>query len=200
MSLFLQGGFWSVGRYASRALSRVVPPAPAECLHVAAVLLGVITSCAAFAQSPALAETTASFADRWWHEDDEPIKPIRVAVIRYYGNYDSTMPTRTEPPVGSVKQALQRSGEGLASFYGSDQQTANGERFNPRALTAAHRTLPFGTKVRVTNVRSGRAVTVRINDRGPFVPGRVIDLSQAAAEELGIVGRGIAKVKLDVVQ
>ena len=59
---------------------------------------------------------------------------------------------------------------------------------------------PFGTKVRVTNVRSGRTVTVRINDRGPFVPGRVIDLSQAAAEELGIVGRGIAKVKLDVVQ
>jgi rare lipoprotein A len=67
-------------------------------------------------------------------------------------------------------------------------------------MTAAHRTLPFGTKVRVTNVRSGRAVTVRINDRGPFVPGRVIDLSQAAAEELGIVGHGIAKVKLDVVQ
>ena len=102
--------------------------------------------------------------------------------------------------MGSVKQALQRSGEGLASFYGSDQQTANGERFNPRALTAAHRTLPFGTKVRVTNVRSGRSVTVRINDRGPFVHGRVIDVSQAAAEELGIVGRGIAKVKLDVVQ
>jgi len=102
--------------------------------------------------------------------------------------------------MGSVKQALQRSGEGLASFYGSDQQTASGERFNPRALTAAHRTLPFGTKVRVTNVRSGRSVTVRINDRGPFVHGRVIDVSQAAAEELGIVGRGIAKVKLDVVQ
>jgi rare lipoprotein A len=180
---------------------RVATLTPAQCLHVAAFLLS-ITTCATFPQSPALAETTASFADRWWPESDEPIKPIRVAVIhfRFSGNYDSTMPTRTEPPVGSVKQALQRSGEGLASFYGSGLQTANGEKFNPRALTAAHRTLPFGTKVRVTNVRSGRSVTVRINDRGPFIPGRVIDVSPAAAEELGIVGRGIAKVKLDVVQ
>ena len=196
MSLFLQGGFWSVGGGASRVPLRAATPA---LVRVAAVLLSIVT-CAAFAQSLARAETTASFADRWWPESDEPIKPIRVAVIYFSGHYDSTMAVHREPPVGSVKQALQRSGEGLASFYGSDQQTANGERFNPRAMTAAHRTLPFGTKVRVTNVRSGRTVTVRINDRGPFVPGRVIDLSQAAAEELGIVGRGIAKVKLDVVQ
>jgi rare lipoprotein A len=174
-------------------------PAAYQCLRVAAVLLSVST-CATLARSPAFAETTASFADRWWPQPDDQIKPIRVAVIRYYGNYDSTNAVRTEPPVGSVRQALQRAGEGLASFYGSDLQTASGERFNPRAMTAAHRTLPFGTKVRVTNVRSGRSVTVRINDRGPFVPGRVIDVSQAAAEELGIVGRGIAKVKLDVVQ
>jgi rare lipoprotein A len=200
MSLFLHGGFWSVGGGAGRALWRVAAPAPAQWLRVAAVLLS-ITNCATFAQLPAFAETTASFADRWWPDPaDEPIKPIRVAVIRFYGNYDSTNAVRTEPPVGSVRQALQRAGEGLASFYGNDVHTASGERFNPRAMTAAHRTLPFGTKVRVTNVRSGRAVTVRINDRGPFVPGRVIDLSQAAAEELGIVGRGIAKVKLDVVQ
>jgi rare lipoprotein A len=177
-----------------------VAAAPAQCLRIATVLLSITTG-AVFAQSSALAETTASFADRWWPDPDDQIKPIRVAVIRYSGNYDSTMVVRrSEPPVGSVKQALQRSGDGLASFYGSDQQTASGERFNPRAMTAAHRTLPFGTKVRVTNVRSGRAVTVRINDRGPFVPGRVIDLSQAAAEELGIVAHGIAKVKLDVVQ
>jgi peptidoglycan lytic transglycosylase len=198
MSLFLHGGFWSVG--GRRARWRVAAPAPAPRLHIATVLLGIMI-CATFAQSSALAETTASFADRWWPDPaDEPIKPIRVAVIHYSGHYDSTMAVQREPPVGSVKQALQRSGEGLASFYGSGQQTASGERFNPRALTAAHRTLPFGTKVRVTNVRSGRNVTVRINDRGPFVPGRVIDLSQAAAEELGIVGHGIAKVKLDIVQ
>jgi rare lipoprotein A len=199
MSLFSHGGFWSVGGGESRARLRVATLAPAQCLRAVAILLS-ITAGATLAQSPAFAETTASFSDRWWPESDEPIKPIRVAVIHFSGHYDSTMAVQREPPVGSVKQALQRSGDGLASFYGSPQQTANGEQFNPRALTAAHRTLPFGTKVRVTNVRSGRTVTVRINDRGPFVPGRVIDLSQAAAEELGIVGRGIAKVKLDVVQ
>jgi peptidoglycan lytic transglycosylase len=198
MSLFLHGGFWSVGGGARRARLRVAANAPAQCLRVAAVLLSITS--VIVAQSPARAETTASFSDRWWPESDEPIKPIRVAVIYFSRSPDAAVTARTEPPVGSVKQALQRSGEGLASFYGSDQQTANGERFNPRALTAAHRTLPFGTKVRVTNVRSGRSVTVRINDRGPFVHGRVIDVSQAAAEELGIVGRGIAKVKLDVVQ
>jgi len=89
---------------------------------------------------------------------------------------------------------------GIASFYTEGQQTANGEKFNPNALTAAHPTLPFGTRLRVTNVATGRAVTVRINDRGPFVAGRVVDVSYSAAETLGIVGRGTAKVKLDVVQ
>ena len=89
---------------------------------------------------------------------------------------------------------------GLASFYSDEQQTANGEKFNPNALTAAHPTLPFGTQVRVTNVATGRSVMVRINDRGPFVPGRIVDVSYSAAETLGIVGRGVAKVKLDVIQ
>jgi rare lipoprotein A len=67
-------------------------------------------------------------------------------------------------------------------------------------LTAAHRTLPFGTRVRVTNVATGRSVTVLVNDRGPFVTGRIVDVSYSAAEMLGIIGRGVAKVKLDVVQ
>jgi peptidoglycan lytic transglycosylase len=89
---------------------------------------------------------------------------------------------------------------GLASFYGDGSRTASGERFDPRDMTAAHRNLPFGTRVRVTELSSGRSVTVRINDRGPFVPGRIVDVSKGAAEQLGIVGRGVAKVKLDVVQ
>jgi rare lipoprotein A len=89
---------------------------------------------------------------------------------------------------------------GLASFYAEGARTASGETFNPRELTAAHRTLPFGTRLCVTNVATGRSVTVRINDRGPFVPGRVVDVSYSAAETLGIVGRGVAKVKLVVVQ
>ena len=92
------------------------------------------------------------------------------------------------------------SSDGVASFYSQGQRTASGERFNARELTAAHPTLPFGTKVRVTDVNSGRSVTVRVNDRGPFIKGRVIDVSHAAAESLGMVGRGVAKVKLDVVQ
>ena len=95
--------------------------------------------------------------------------------------------------------AIPKTSYGIASFYTEDQQTANGEKFNPLALTAAHPTLPFGTRLRVTNVSTGRSVTVRINDRGPFVAGRVVDVSYTAAETLGIVGRGIAKVKLDVV-
>ena len=88
---------------------------------------------------------------------------------------------------------------GVASFYTEEQQTANGEKFNPAELTAAHPTLPFGTRLRVTNVSTGRSVTVRINDRGPYVPGRVVDVSYSAAETLGIVDRGVAKVKLDVI-
>ncbi len=88
---------------------------------------------------------------------------------------------------------------GVASFYTEGTKTASGEKFDTQELTAAHRTLPFGTRLRVTNVTTGQSVTVRVNDRGPFVPGRVVDVSYAAAETLGMVGGGIAKVKLDVV-
>ncbi|MGB7099479.1 MAG: septal ring lytic transglycosylase RlpA family protein [Xanthobacteraceae bacterium] len=88
---------------------------------------------------------------------------------------------------------------GLASFYTEGSETASGERLDGHKLTAAHRTLPFGTRVRVTNVTNGRSVTVRINDRGPFVPGRVVDVSYFAAETLGMTGTGVAKVKLEVV-
>ena len=82
---------------------------------------------------------------------------------------------------------------GIASVYGNGdgyagRKTASGERMNPRAMTAAHRTLPFGTSVRVVHNRTGKSVTVRINDRGPFVRGRVIDLSPAAANALGFSG------------
>jgi rare lipoprotein A len=94
----------------------------------------------------------------------------------------------------------QMASQGVASFYTEGTQTASGEKFDTHDLTAAHPTLPFGTKLRVTNVASGRSVTVRVNDRGPFVPGRVVDVSYSAAETLGMVGSGIAKVKLDVVQ
>jgi rare lipoprotein A len=90
--------------------------------------------------------------------------------------------------------------QGIASFYTEGTQTANGEKFDTFQMTAAHPTLPFGTKLRVTNVANGQSVTVRINDRGPYVPGRVVDVSYSAARTLGMVGGGVAKVKLDVVQ
>ncbi|KQP40675.1 hypothetical protein ASF49_20075 [Methylobacterium sp. Leaf104] len=77
---------------------------------------------------------------------------------------------------------------GAASWYASGHRTANGERFNPNGMTAAHRTLPFGTRVRVENKRNGRSVVVRINDRGPFVRGRIIDLAKGSARALGMGG------------
>ena len=89
--------------------------------------------------------------------------------------------------------------DGIASYYWQDQMTASGERFNKRDMTAAHPTLPFGTLVEVTNTRNGKKTVVRINDRGPFKPGRVIDVSEAAAEVLDMTGRGLAPVKLQVV-
>jgi rare lipoprotein A len=87
---------------------------------------------------------------------------------------------------------------GMASYYWEGQMTASGARFNPGALTAAHRSLPFGTRVLVTNQRNGQSVVVTINDRGPFVGGRVIDLSRAAAQAINMTGAGVAPVSLQV--
>jgi len=91
---------------------------------------------------------------------------------------------------------------GLASYYGrahDGRRTASGETFDMHAMTAAHRTLPFGTRVRVTNLANGRRAVVRINDRGPHKKQRIIDLSYAAARELGMVGAGVARVRVEVV-
>ena len=109
---------------------------------------------------------------------------------------------RKHTPFASNKKAAatQVASHGIASFYTEGTKTASGEKFNTHELTAAHPTLPFGTRLRVTNVASGQSVTVRVNDRGPYVRGRVVDVSYAAAETLGMVGGGVAKVKLDVVQ
>ena len=90
--------------------------------------------------------------------------------------------------------------QGLASYYTEGTKTASGETFNTAALTAAHPNLPFGTKLRVTNTTTGKSVVVRVNDRGPFVRGRVVDVSYSAAQALGMVNSGTANVKLDVVQ
>ena len=99
-------------------------------------------------------------------------------------------------------QAVFAPQEGMASWYGpgfAGRTTSNGEVFDPGQLTAAHRTLPFGTRVRVTNLDSGASVEVRINDRGPFKAGRIIDLSRAAAERIGMLSSGLARVRVEVV-
>ncbi|HOV37517.1 MAG TPA: septal ring lytic transglycosylase RlpA family protein [Spirochaetales bacterium] len=93
--------------------------------------------------------------------------------------------------------------EGYASWYGGKfhgQKTASGEIFDTNLLTAAHKTLPFGTLVRVTNLYTEKSVIVRINDRGPFVEDRIIDLSKAAADAIGLTNQGIGRVKLEIVQ
>jgi rare lipoprotein A len=90
---------------------------------------------------------------------------------------------------------------GTASYYGSEfrgRRTASGERFNPKAMTAAHKTLPLGSRVRVTNLRNGKSVEVTINDRGPYTGGRIIDLSKGAARKLDMIRSGTAKVRLEV--
>lgn len=88
---------------------------------------------------------------------------------------------------------------GIASWY-RDHRTASGERFNVNALAAAHRSLPFGSKVRVVDLKSGKSIIVRINDRGPYIRGRIIDLTVGAARELGIYHRGIARVRIEVLR
>jgi rare lipoprotein A len=147
----------------------------------------VAASLAACAQSSVVTRKSASLEQ---NRTTSFVTNRRVAVARKH------------TPFASHKDAAetQTASQGLASFYTEGTQTANGEKFDTHQLTAAHPTLPFGTKLRVTNVSTGRSVTVRVNDRGPFVPGRVVDVSYSAAETLGMVGGGIAKVKLDVVQ
>ncbi|SDU22933.1 septal ring lytic transglycosylase RlpA family protein [Geopseudomonas guangdongensis] len=100
------------------------------------------------------------------------------------------------PPAGTPVYRA----EGQASWYGQrhhGRRTASGERFDQHALTAAHRSLPFGSRVKVTHLRSQRSVVVRINDRGPYGRGRIIDLSRAAAERLGMLRSGVAPVRVE---
>lgn len=155
------------------------------------LLLAIIgaASLAACAQSPVgrqkadLATTTRQTAIE---------HPHRVAALH-------PRPIYRPRPSHDVASARQTASRGVASFY-SDTETASGEKFDKNELTAAHPSLPFGTRLRVTDVSSGRFVTVRVNDRGPFVRGRVVDISPSAAEALGMVDKGVANVRLDVVQ
>jgi rare lipoprotein A len=116
-------------------------------------------------------------------------------------NPASVTPAEKPKTSQAVKTSSRPRKKGMASWYGPGfhgRRTASGETFNSSSLTAAHRYLPFGTRVRVTNLRNGRSVVVRINDRGPFSGGRVIDLSRGAAAIIGVFQSGVAPVVLEV--
>ncbi len=113
-------------------------------------------------------------------------------------------PAVGQTPAAATSSTLAKTAdvqEGLAAFYGTrlnGRKTASGEKYDQNAMSAAHKTLPFGTRVRVTNTRNGRSVEVRINDRGPTQPNRIIDLSRAAAAKLGMLRAGNVPVRLEV--
>ncbi|MEL7034823.1 MAG: septal ring lytic transglycosylase RlpA family protein [Cyanobacteria bacterium J06592_8] len=126
---------------------------------------------------------------------------------RQMGNAEPLKQIEGKPASNPLENAFNgqvlAAAQGLASWYGPGfhgNLTANGERFNQYAMTAAHRSLPFGTMVRVTNTNNGRSVVVRINDRGPFIRGRIIDLSIGAADVIGMVSNGVAPVKVEVLR
>jgi rare lipoprotein A len=103
-------------------------------------------------------------------------------------------------PLATLPAEAEAADIGMASFYGKDhvgRKTASGRRFDGNALTAAHRTLPFGTRLTVTNLKNGRSVVVEVSDRGPFKRGRILDVSYAAADRLGFVRDGVAKIRID---
>lgn len=160
-----------------------------------AIVLGA-ASLAACVQTPIAANKSGALSPtrQASQEYDRPVShaPKRRVATR----------VRKHTPYASNRKpaATEVASHGIASFYTEGTKTASGEKFDPNELTAAHPTLPFGTRLRVTNVTSGQSVTVRVNDRGPYVRGRVVDVSHAAAESLGMVEGGVAKVKLDVVQ
>ena len=117
---------------------------------------------------------------------------------------ERTVSAPAAPPTKLPKKSLGSDGQkragslGMASFYWQPQALASGGRFNPNGMTAAHKTLPFGTRVRVTHLGNGRSVEVKINDRGPYIAGRIIDLSRAAAGVIGMTAQGVARVAVEI--
>lgn len=155
-------------------------------------LVGTAASLAACAQSSVISQKSGLSDNRQASlphaRTAADVRHRRVAAVRKH------------TPFASRKDNSRVASEGVASFYTEGTQTASGEKFDTNDLTAAHPSLPFGTRLRVTNTSTGRSVTVRVNDRGPYVPGRIVDVSHSAADALGMVGKGVANVKLDVIR
>ena len=199
----------------SAACTAIARIAPGLCWGLAAMaaltLAPIAYGEAAYAQanpadgvnaSPDPATAPASEAANFAAAFEGAVEPLDAQLV----DIDPLMPVDAvdldsfEPPRGA--RVIRSLGLGVASYYGRrfhGRLTANGERFDMNAMTAAHKTLPFGTFVRVINPVNGRTITVRINDRGPFIKGREIDLSRGAAERIGMIQSGHARVQLDIV-
>jgi rare lipoprotein A len=152
-------------------------------------LLGAAALLIAGSQAPALAAVSSTTAPSAVVRDAERIPSWEDKFIRKVA------------PAAPANGLLASASVGQASWYGPGfygNRTANGEVFRPGTMTAAHRSLPFGTRVRVTNLNNGRTAVVRINDRGPFHGSRIIDLAHGAAQQLGVTSSGLAQVKLEV--
>ena len=191
---------------------------------VAVGVLGLLTGCTTLPSPPVTTGPSAAAASAAMPDGQlpEPVSPVAASPqpSRFSDFISRRLLRRAEKPEPepvaevvaapepAVDDKYQLTGEearelerGHASWYGGQfhgRRTANGETYDKYALTAAHKTLPFGTIVRVRSLKLGREVDVRINDRGPFAPGRVIDVSQAAAEVLGLVSAGVVEVSLNV--
>ncbi len=126
---------------------------------------------------------------------------LTLSVPNGFANAEKSSPVSVRDFAAAVERGLTVAQEGVVSWYGAafhDRPTASGERFDSNAYTMAHPTLPFGTAVKVTNLRNGRSVVVRVNDRGPFVGSRIADLSRAAAAQIGMLRRGVARARIEV--
>lgn len=176
----------------------------------------------ALAFLPAVAATSAQAAARWTCEGpeyvcgsqsatkssfdaSEPKSPRATKAAKARNQQIVSAPSDDERPARAAKnrtKSYDNDGgstySGKASYYWQPQALASGGRFNPNAMTAAHKTLPFGTRVRVTNQNNGQSVVVVINDRGPYIAGRIIDLSKAAAHSINMQGSGVVPVSVQV--
>lgn len=166
-----------------------------------AAALGLLAGCGT---SPTSRSRSAAFPSATVgpssQDEKTPAAPGLSAPLEVPDNQTGNFDTSQNPADGVVLRELER---GHASWYGPrfhGRRTASGERYDQHALTAAHKTLPFGTLVRVRSLVTGKEVDVRVTDRGPFTRGRIIDLSRAAAEALGMMGQGVKQVSLHIIE
>jgi rare lipoprotein A len=132
-----------------------------------------------------------------------PAQALDLAASPRLQSLETAVAQAFDDSVTAPQQSFEAVGQGEASYYGAElagNRTASGERFDPHAFTCAHRSLPLGTLLRVTNLGNGRSVTVRVNDRGPFARSRILDMSLAAARDIDMVRSGKAMVRLEVVR